>query len=232
TFDPNEPGALHDRRWRDRVRNRAITDPYEPGSTFKAILAAAAVEEHVVRPSDMFFCENGRYRIGRWTVHDAHRHGWLSFAEVIQYSSNIGASKVGDRLGAQRYYRYLRAFGFGARTGVELPGESPGIMRPVESWARIDLATHSFGQGVSVTPAQMVAAFGAIANGGLLMRTYLVRRVTDPIGRVTLENQPTPLRRVVSQRTAATVTELLRRVVEEKGGTGERARLDDFPVAG
>src|SRR4029077_2611081 len=204
TFDPNEPGALHDRRWRDRVRNRAITDPYEPGSTFKAILAAAAVEEHVVRPSDMFFCENGRYRIGRWTVHDAHRHGWLSFAEVIQYSSNIGASKVAERLGAERYYRYLRAFGFGQRTGIELPGETPGIMRPVGSWARIDLAVHSFGQGVSVTPVQMAAAFGAIANGGGLMRPFVVRRIVDPSGAVVLENAPVAVRRVVSARAAAT----------------------------
>src|SRR5262249_38213303 len=93
---PRRPGPPHAHRGRDRVRNRAITDPYEPGSTFKAILAAAAIEERVVRPTDMFFCENGRYQIGRWTVHDAHPHGWLSFAEVIQYSSNIGASKVGD----------------------------------------------------------------------------------------------------------------------------------------
>src|SRR5439155_26304281 len=128
TFDPNRPGGATDRRWRERVRNRAITDPYEPGSTFKAILAAAAIEERAVRPTEMLFCENGRYRIGRWTVHDSNRHGWLSFAEVVQYSSNIGATKVADRLGATRYHRYLRTFGFGARTGIELPGETPGLM--------------------------------------------------------------------------------------------------------
>jgi len=232
TFDPNHPGALSDHRWRERIRNRALTDPYEPGSTFKAILAAAAIEERVVQPNDMFFCENGRYQIGRWKIHDSHPHGWLTFAEVIEYSSNIGATKVADRLGAARYARYLRAFGFGSRTGIELPGETPGIMRPVEAWARIDLATHSFGQGVSVTPVQMAAAFGAIANGGTLMRPYVVHRIVDRNGNVTLENRPTPVRRVVSQRTAETVTTLLRRVVEEKGGTGTKARLDDFPVAG
>jgi cell division protein FtsI (penicillin-binding protein 3) len=232
TFDPNRPGAVSDRRWRDRVRDRAVTDPYEPGSTFKAILAAAAIEERVVKPTDMFFCENGSYRIGKWRIHDSHRHGWLSFAEVIQFSSNIGATKVADRLGAARYYRYLSAFGFGARTGLELPGETPGIMRPLETWSRIDLATHSFGQGVSVTPVQMAAAFGAIANGGQLMRPFLVRRVLAPEGDVALENTPVVVRRVVSARTAETVTALLRRVVEEKGGTGEKARLDDFPVAG
>jgi len=139
---------------------------------------------------------------------------------------------VAERLGAERYYRYLRAFGFGARTGIELPGETPGILRPVERWARIDLATHSFGQGVSVTPLQMAAAFAAIANGGLLVRPYLVRRVLTLEGDVVLANEPAVVRRVVSARTAATVTELLRRAVEEKGGTGEKARLDDFPVAG
>jgi cell division protein FtsI (penicillin-binding protein 3) len=232
TFDPNQVDRLHGPGWRARVRDRAITDPYEPGSTFKAILAAAAIEERVVRPTDMFFCENGHYQIGRWRIHDSHRHGWLSFAEVIQYSSNIGATKVSDRLGAERYYRYLRAFGFGARTGIELPGETPGIMRPVKSWTRIDLATHSFGQGVSVTPVQMAAAFAAIANGGLLMRPFLVRRVLTPEGEVALESEPVVVRRVIGPRTAQTVTALLRRAVEEKGGTGEKARLDDFPVAG
>jgi len=232
TFDPNQPGRRRDHGWHDRARNRAITDPYEPGSTFKAILAAAAIEERVVGPTDMFFCENGRYRIGKWRIHDAHRHGWLSFAQVIQYSSNIGATKVADRLGAARYYRYVRAFGFGTRTGIELPGETRGIVRPVERWARIDLATLSFGQGVSVTPLQMAAAFGAIANGGALLRPFLVRRVLTPDGQVVLENEPAVVRRVVSARTARTVTALLRRVVEEKGGTGEKARLDDFPVAG
>jgi cell division protein FtsI (penicillin-binding protein 3) len=236
TYNPNQPGDPHPgaagRRWRDRVRNRAITDPYEPGSTLKAILAAAAIEERVVTPAEMLDCENGRFQIGRWTIHDAHRHGWLSFAEVIQYSSNIGATKVGERLGRERYYRHLRAFGFGARTGIELHGETPGILRAADGWARVDLATHSFGQGVAVTPLQMAAAFGAIANGGELMRPYLVGRVVAPNGRLELENGPVVVRRVLSPRTAATVTQLLRRVVEGKGGTGARARLKDFSVAG
>jgi cell division protein FtsI (penicillin-binding protein 3) len=232
TYDPNRPGAKKDRGWSDRVRNRAITDPFEPGSTFKAMLAAAALEERVVAPAERFFCENGRFQVGRWTINDAHPHGWLTFAEVIQYSSNIGASKVAERLGRERYYRYLRSFGFGSRTGVELPGESPGIVRPVESWARVDLAVHSFGQGVSVTALQLTAAFAAVANGGLLMRPYLVRRIVSPRGDVVEEQRPVAVRRVVSERAAQTVTALLRRVVEEKGGTGTQARLEDFPVAG
>ena len=232
TYNPNEPGDAADKRWRDRVRNRAITDPYEPGSTFKAVLAAAAIEEHLVTPGELFFCEHGRFQAGGRTIHDAHPYGWLSFAEVIQFSSNIGATKVGERLGRDRYHRYLRAFGFGNRTGIELPGETPGIMRPVESWSRIDLATLSFGQGVSVTPLQMSTAFAAIANGGTLLRPYVVRRIVAPGGEVVLENEPTAVRRVISTRSARTTTELLRRVVEEEGGTGTKARLEEFPVAG
>jgi cell division protein FtsI (penicillin-binding protein 3) len=232
TFDPNDPRQWGDPKLKDHLRNRALTDPYEPGSTFKAVLAAAALEEKVVDPADRIFCENGAYQIGKWTVNDAHPHGWLSFAEVIQYSSNIGCSKVADRLGRERYYDYLRKFGFGQRSGVELPGETAGILRDGKTWARIDLAVQSFGQGVSVTPLQMVAAYGAIANGGLLMRPYLVRRVVGPTGEVQRETQPTALRRVIREQTAHTTTELLRRVVEEKGGTGSKARLDDYPVAG
>ena len=232
TYNPNEPGDAADKRWRDRVRNRAITDPYEPGSTFKAVLAAAAIEEHLVTPGELFFCEHGRFQAGGRTIHDAHPYGWLSFAEVIQFSSNIGATKVGERLGRDRYHRYLRAFGFGNRTGIELPGETPGIMRPVESWSRIDLATLSFGQGVSVTPLQMATAFAAIANGGTLLRPYVVRRIVAPGGDVVLENEPMAVRRVISTRSARTTTELLRRVVEEEGGTGTKARLEEFPVAG
>ena len=232
SFDPNQPRARHDRAWNNRVRNRAITDPYEPGSTLKAMLAAAAIEEKIVAPAERFFCENGRFKVGRWTINDAHPHGWLTFAEVIQYSSNIGVTKVATRLGRERYHGYLEAFGFGSRTGIELPGETAGVLRPLERWARVDLAVHSYGQGISVTPLQLAAAYGALANGGLLMRPYLVRRIIGPTGDVAQTNQPVIVRRVVSERTARTVTALLRRVVEEKDGTGSRARLEDFAVAG
>ncbi|TMA38449.1 MAG: penicillin-binding protein 2, partial [Deltaproteobacteria bacterium] len=214
------------------LANVPTYNPNEPGSTFKAILAAAAIEERVVTPGELFFCERGRFQTAGRAIHDTHPYGWLSFAEVIQYSSNIGATKVGERLGRERFHRYLRAFGFGDRTGIELPGETPGIVRPVQRWTHVDLATLSFGQGVSVTPVQMAAAFAAIANGGTLLRPFVVKRVVAPNGEVVLENEPTAVRRVVSTRSARTTTELLRRVVEEEGGTGTKARLEDFPVAG
>lgn len=232
TFNPNDPGDWGDRKHKDRIRNRAITDPYEPGSTFKAFLAASALEEKVTNPSERIFCENGSHPIGKWVIHDSHPHGWLSFAEVIQFSSNIGVSKIADRLGKERLNDYLRRFGFGARSGVELPDESGGIMSKVGRWARINLATISFGQGISVTPLQMAAAYGVIANGGTLMKPYLVRRITSPTGEVTHERKPTAVGRVISDKTATITTELLRRVVEEKGGTGSKARLEDFSVAG
>jgi cell division protein FtsI (penicillin-binding protein 3) len=232
TYDPNEPRAGRGAAWRSRIRNRAITDAYEPGSTFKAMLAAAAVAERVVSPDEMLYCEEGRYQLGGWPIRDAHPHGWLTFAEVIQFSSNIGAAKVAERLGQERFYEYLRTFGFGARTGIALPGETAGIMRPVEAWARIDLATHSFGQGISVTPLQMAVAFAAIANGGELVRPFVVRRIVAADGRVVLRNRPAVVRRVISPQAARTVTALLERVVHEPGGTGTRARLDGFTVAG
>jgi cell division protein FtsI (penicillin-binding protein 3) len=232
TFDPNTDLGTRGDSWQKRTLNRAIFTPYEPGSTLKAVFAASALEEGAVTPAEHFFCENGRYRFGKWWIRDSHPHGWLSFTEVIRYSSNICTAKVAARVGAERYYHHLRAFGFGERTGIEVPGESRGILRPVESWATVDLATHSFGQGIAVTPLQMVAAFGAIANGGTLMRSYVVRRIVGSDGRVVRANEPVAVRRVLGERAAALTTELLRGVVEEEGGTGRQARLEGVHVAG
>ena len=232
SFNPNDPDDRQGPDWKNRSRNRILTDPYEPGSTYKGILAAAALDRGVVHPTDQMFCENGNYVYANKVIHDVHGHGWLSMAEAIQYSSNICATKIGDRLGKERYYQYLRDFGFGERTGIELPGEEPGILRNVSTWARIDLATHSFGQGVSVTPLQLVTAFGAIANGGTLMRPYLVRRVENASGEVLHETAPTIVRRVIKPETSRVATEVLRRVVEERGGTGIKARIEGYPVAG
>jgi cell division protein FtsI (penicillin-binding protein 3) len=231
-FNPNDPGDRHGPEWKNRSRNRILTDPYEPGSTYKGILAAAALDRGVVHPGDMLFCENGNYRYANKVIHDVHGHGWLTMAEAIQYSSNICATKIADRLGKERYYQYLRDFGFGERSGVELPGEEPGILRNVSTWARIDLATHSFGQGVSVTPLQLANAFGAIANGGTLMHPFLVRRVESASGEILHETGPTPVRRVIKPEAARVATQVLRRVVEEKGGTGVKARIEGYPVAG
>jgi cell division protein FtsI (penicillin-binding protein 3) len=225
-FDPNNVGQFTADHW----RNRAAADTYEPGSTFKGVLAAAAIEAGVVRPDDRIFCENGSYTVGKRVVHDHEPYGWFTFADVIKHSSNIGAAKVGERLGVARLSTAIRAFGFGAVTHIDLPGEVPGLVRPAEQWARIHLVTTSFGQGISVTPLQLLRAYAAIANGGKLMRPYVVRRLVSPDGAVLHENQPEVVGEPISAHTAATVTDMLRGVVD--GGTGTQARIDGIPVAG
>ena len=225
-FDPNAFRRASPSDW----RNRAITDAYEPGSTFKAILASVALEEGVVRPGEPVWCENGRYAVGRQTIHDHDPYEVLSFSEVIQHSSNIGSAKIGERLGPERFAHAIEAFGFGRQTGIDLSGEATGLVRPVASWKPIDLATASFGQGLAVTPLQLARAFAAIANGGRLVRPYIVREVADESGRPLLVGQPHTERRVLSPATAAQVREILTTVVE--GGTGQAARINGFRVAG
>ncbi|MBI2206167.1 MAG: transpeptidase family protein [Candidatus Rokubacteria bacterium] len=227
TFNPN---TFLDVPSRDHWRNRAVTDPFEPGSTFKAILAAAALEEGVVRPEEPIYAENGKITIAKTTIHDWKKYGWLTFSEVLQHSSNVGSIKVGLALGRERYYRYMTAFGFGAPTGVGLAGESRGQLRDPGRWSALSLPTMSIGQEVSVTALQMVAAFGAIANGGTLMRPRLVRSVFDASGREVRRFEPRPVRQVVSPETARTLTRMLAAVVD--GGTGQRAAIHGYDVAG
>jgi cell division protein FtsI (penicillin-binding protein 3) len=227
TFNPN---TFLDVPSRDLWRNRAVTDPFEPGSTFKVILAAAALEEGVTRPDDRIWAENGRITIAKTTIHDWKKYGWLTFAEVLQNSSNVGSIKVGLALGRERYYRYMTAFGFGAPTGVGLAGESRGQLRDPQRWSALSLPTMSIGQEVSVTALQMVAAFGAIANGGTLMQPRLVRAVFDAEGRETRRFEPRPVRQVISPETARTLTRMMTQVVA--AGTGHNAAIEGYDVAG
>ncbi|HVO95169.1 MAG TPA: penicillin-binding protein 2, partial [Terriglobales bacterium] len=227
SFDPN----LYNKQGPDQRRNRAVADSYEPGSTFKTVLAAAALEEGVVGKQDLFYCEMGRYPYAGKIIHDTHPHGWLSFSKILQVSSNIGFTKVAEKLKRDRFYKYIEKFGFGRTTGIDVPGEVPGLLRKVENWSAIDLATHAFGQGISATPMQMVMAYAAIANGGFLMRPYVMRRVISPQGEVLLENQPHVVRRVVSEKTAQQLASMLSEVTTE-GGTGVMANIDGFEVAG
>jgi len=232
-FDPNDPGGVA----LEARRNRAVTDSFEPGSTLKAVLAAAALDERVVDAGDRVFCENGKLKIGKWTINDHHPYGLLTIPEVIQYSSNIGVSKIAEKLGRERYFRYLQSFGFGKPTSVDLPGEVGGIMRPVDRWAQIDLATTSFGQGISVTGIQMAAAYAAIANGGRLHQPYLVERAIDTgTGRAMLEREggfgAAASRDVIRPETARQIGEMLELVVESERGTGKKARIPGVRVAG
>jgi len=226
-FNPNQFIQYRSKYW----RNRAIADAFEPGSLFKTFLAAAALEEKVVRPSDSFFCENGSYMIYDRTIHDHSKHGWLTFQQIIKFSSNIGASKVGEKMGKERFYRYIGAFGFGEKSGIGLPGEGKGILHHPRYWSPIALDTISFGQGISVTGIQLAAALSAIANGGILMKPYVVERITDEKGENIQSFQPEMARRVISEETSKKLTTLLK-TTTEKGGTGEGAVPAGYEVAG
>jgi len=226
TFNPNSFASATD----DDRRARAVTDPFEPGSTFKVIMAAAALEEGVVRPTDRIFGENGAITVANTTIHDWKRYGWLTFAEVLQNSSNVGSIKVGMALGRERYYKYITGFGFGAATGVGLPGESRGQLRPPAQWSGLSLATMSIGQEISVTALQMVSAVGAVANAGRLMQPQIVRAALDVQGREVRSFEPRALRQVISPETARTLTEIMTAVVRD--GTGHAAAIRGYDVAG
>src|SRR5262249_37559963 len=227
TFNPN---TFLDVPSADYWRNRAVTDPFEPGSTFKAILAAAALEEGVVKPDDRINGENGAITLAGTTIHDWKKYGWLTFAEVLQNSSNVGSIKVGLSLGRDRYHRYMKAFGFGTTTGVGLAGESRGMLRDPQRWSLLSLPTMSIGQEISVTALQLVAAFGAIANEGMLMQPRLVRSTIDPDGREARRFEPRAVRQVITSATGRTLTGLLGRV--GGSGTGHYARIPRDAVGG
>ncbi len=227
TFDPNTPGDSPP----DARRNRAISDCYEPGSTLKALLVAAALDSEQVRLQEQIFCEYGGYRVGGHTIHDVHSYGDLSVSQILIKSSNIGAAKIGQRLGKERYYQYLQRFGFGRMTGIDLPGEIAGILPTLQNWSRIKLVTASFGQGVAVTPLQLASAYAVLANDGILMRPYVVSEVLNARGDVVHANSPTRLRQVIRPETAQQMLALLEHVVEP-GGTGWRAQIKGFRVAG
>lgn len=224
-FNPNAPQGVT----ADVFRNRAVTDAFEPGSTFKAFVIARALEDGVITPASTFDCEKGRMAIGRHVIHDTHPSGVIDVKTILQVSSNICAAKVGQKLGRERLVENYQQFGFAERSGLGLPGEAKGVI-PFPR-AEISLATQSFGQGLTASPLQAAAAFGALANKGVLMKPYLVSKVVDSDGLVLLDNKPTEVRRVVSEKTARTVVEMLESVVE-KGGTAPKARMDAYRVAG
>jgi cell division protein FtsI (penicillin-binding protein 3) len=226
TFNPNAVSSATD----EQRRNRAVTDPFEPGSTFKVIMAAAALEEGVVRPTDRFYGENGKIKVANAVIADWKPFGWLTFTEVLQNSSNVGSIKAGMQLGKERYYKYITGFGFGQVAGLGLPGESRGQLRPPQQWSALSLATMSIGQEISVTAVQMVAAFAAIANGGRLMQPQIVRAVLDAQGREVRTFEPKVVRQVISPETARELTTILTAAVRE--GTGHNAAIPGYEVAG
>lgn len=212
------------------MRNRAVMDMYEPGSAFKIAVAAAAIEENVVNPNTKIFCENGEYSYAAQVIHDTHKSGWLSFREVLAESSNIGFVKVSQLLGKDRLCKRLKAFGLSEKTGVDLLSEASGYLPPVKEWKPQLMASISFGQGLSVTPLQMLCALNAIANRGLIMRPFVLKEVVDSHKNRLKFSQSTPIRKPISEVTASTLTDILVHVVE--AGTGKATQLPGYKVAG
>ncbi|NQT22974.1 MAG: penicillin-binding protein, partial [Candidatus Omnitrophica bacterium] len=211
-------------------KNRCLTDSIEPGSVFKVITASAVLEEGVVSFDDKFDCENGSYKIGNRTLHDYRPYGTLTFREVIEKSSNIGTAKAAEKLGEKKLHSYVRKFGFGSLSGIDMPGEENGIVRDVSKWSYVDMTTVPMGQGISCTALQLANAVSAIANGGMLMRPYIVNKIINKEKNVIKEFSPKAIRKVMSPETASKVKELLYGVV--KRGTGKKAGLDGYDACG
>jgi cell division protein FtsI/penicillin-binding protein 2 len=226
TYDLNNHSNVN----KDMTRDRAICDMFEPGSVFKIVTASAALEENKVREEDRFFCENGAYRFGAHLLHDHTSHGWLTFREVIEQSSNIGTVKVALLLGPEVVYRYAKLFGFGAKTGIDLPGEINGLLRPLGQWSKMSISSIPIGQEVGVTAIQLASAISVIANGGQLMKPYILKEVRDKDGQLIKSTSPVLIRKVISVDTASRMKKMLTGVIEE--GTGKLAKLIGFSAAG
>jgi cell division protein FtsI/penicillin-binding protein 2 len=214
----------------DAKRNRSITDLFEPGSSFKIVTASAALEEKKVVEEDKFFCENGSYKFGPHILHDHRPHATLSFREVIEQSSNIGTAKVAQILGQDLLYRYIRLFGFGAKLGIDLPGEISGMAKEPRFWSKISIVIIPIGQEVGVNALQMAAAVSVIANGGQLMKPYIVKEIRDKYGETIKQFRPSMIRKVISIDTAERVKKILMGVIEN--GTGKLAKLPGFSAGG
>lgn len=228
SFDPN----VYQDYSPSQYRNRAITDPFEPGSVFKPFVAAGALAEKVIHLGESLDCESGSWQDGARLLHDHHPYGMLTFEQIIIKSSNIGMGKIGKRLGNERLYKYVKAFGFGDKTGVDLEGEDPGLVRPLHRWNSFTTTSVPMGQEVGVTALQLARGFSAFANGGQLVQPYLIRAVLAADGRVLSDfSDPPSLGQAISPEVAETMKEkLLCPVVEE--GTGTKAKLANYRVFG
>ena len=243
-FNPNRVGEHRPEEW----RNRAITDVYEPGSTLKIITASAALEEKVVTPDEMIDCEEGAYFIGGTVIHDHLPIGVVSFRQVVAKSSNIGTAKIAQRLGEERLASYMRAFGFGEKLGIDLMGESAGLVRDPKQWSKRSLVSIAMGQEIGVTPLQMATAASVVANGGWLMTPHLIKEIkagrkgpdilqADQKSMPQMDRRPAvsssarTRRRVISEGTAKEMVRILGEVVS-KSGTAEQAGIPGYSVAG
>jgi cell division protein FtsI (penicillin-binding protein 3) len=226
SFDLNKFSSARDYQ----KRNRAITDYYEPGSIFKAITASACIDSGKITFSDNFFCEKGAWNIAGRTLHDHQGHGDLSFEEVIVKSSNIGTVKAAIKLGEKDLYKYIKAFGFGSLTGIGLPGEISGALRPLRQWTKGSIAAIPMGHEIGVTAVQLGSGISAIANGGMLVKPRIVSKIIDDNGETIKEFKPVFISRVISQDTSRQVRAVMKSVIDN--GTGRKAKLRRFDAGG
>ena len=226
-FNPNDPAKAEV----DTTKNRAIIEMFEPGSTFKIVVIAAALEQKAVTAGSIFHCENGSFAYAGKVLRDVHGYGALSVHDILVKSSNIGCAKIAMHLGADTFYEYIRRFGFGDRTGLGLPGEIPGLVRPRHSWTPLSITRVPMGHEIAVTPLQIAMSMSVIANGGNMMLPQIVRAVRDRDGREVVSFSPQVVRRVVSEETAAQVGAALVDVVSERG-TARAASIPGYRVAG
>ncbi|MCD6525515.1 MAG: transpeptidase family protein [Desulfuromonas sp.] len=226
-YDPNAFGKFR----ASARRNRGICDTFEPGSTFKLFLMAAALDSGSISLKDQVDCGRGSYKVGGKVIHDHRPLGRLSVSDVLKHSSNIGCAKIAQNLGKENFYSYLKQFGFGDKTDIDFDGEGRGILRPPQRWFEIDLAAISFGQGVTVTALQLATATSAIVNGGELMRPHLVTKVIDKRNAVEEQRRPYPVRRVIGRDVALAMRNIMV-TVTDVDGTGSRARVPGFEVGG
>ncbi len=228
-YDPNRPGEGAE----ENRKNRIIADIMEPGSTFKAVTISGALNEHLVTLNDPFDCEYGKFSYAGKPLHEHESRGYgvISVEQIIAKSSNIGAAKIGIKLGEASLYSYIKGFGFGDPTGVPLRGEVRGMLHPLKEWTPISISRVSIGQGIAVTPLQMCMAFAAIANNGKLMRPMLVDHLEDDRGQIVTKFGPQPVRQVITPQTAKLMTEAMKTVVSTNG-TALKAKLQYYTVAG
>lgn len=225
-YDLNDPSRYPI----DARRNRCVTDYFEPGSVFKIVTASAALDTGKFSLGDKLFCENGEYRVANHTLHDVHPYGWLTFKEVIGQSSNIGTTKIAQKIGPRAVYDYGKAFGFGAPTGSGITGEVGGVFRPITAWSKTSIGAVPIGQEVCVTAIQLAAAIGAIGHDGRLMRPYIVQAIIDKRGEVIKSFEPVEVRQVMSEEASSKMLEVLASVVET--GTGKLAQSKIFRFGG
>lgn len=226
-FDPNNFNKFREKDW----KNPIISMVYEPGSTFKIFLIAAGLEEGIIKKKSKFYC-GGELKMYDIPLHDAEEseaHGWLDIPGVLKHSCNICAAQIGLKIGKDKFCKYIKDFGFGNKTGVDLPAEEKGIFRP-KTWGEVDISRVSFGQGIAATPIQLLSGVCCIANGGILMQPYLVKEIRNSQGEIVKRFFPHIVRKVISQNTAKEITQYMVGVVEE--GTGKLVKIEGYSVAG